>query len=206
MRLLNKPLPRLVEPPTPVADITRAVLSLVYWQAAKVPKARRRLLNKPLPRLVEPPTPVADIKRAVLLLVYWRAAAKVSEREDESAEEEEPAHLALRQMQLDKEKWQYWRSHPLNNLWKERCCTIRYCASGTEFATITRNECRKLKNRRNVYRHVRELLQLPRHISLALYFADCHTLREWQRHEVRCDDVPMGRYLEGAVLEAVVHP
>ena len=112
-RLRNKPLPRLVEQPTPVADIKRAVLSLVYWRtAAKVsdaslPKARKRLLNKPLPRLVEPRTPVADIKRAVLLLVYWRAAAKVSEREDESAEEEEPAHLALRQMQLDKEKWQH---------------------------------------------------------------------------------------------------
>ena len=77
--------------------------------------------------------------------------------------------------------------------------------SGTEFATITRNECRKLKNRRNVYRHVRELLQLPKHISLALCFADCHTLREWQRHEVRCDD-GYSSYLEGAVLEAVMHP
>ena len=206
MRLLNKPLPRLVEPPTPVADITRAVLSLVYWRtAAKVPKARKRLLNKPLPRLVEPPTPVADIKRAVLSLVYWRTAARVSEEEDESAEEEDHAHLAQMQLDSDKRKWQYWRSHPLSNLWKERCCTIRYKASGNEFAIITKHECRILGNRRNLYRHVRELLQLPKHFSLALYFADCHALREWQRHEVRCDDSPLGQYLEGAVLEALVH-
>ena len=34
-RLLNKPLPRLVEPPTLVADITRALLSLVYWRISR---------------------------------------------------------------------------------------------------------------------------------------------------------------------------
>ena len=191
MRLLNKPLPRLVEPPTLVADITRAVLSLVYWRtAAKVPKARKRLLNKPLPRLVlEPPMPCL-----------------VSEEEDESAEEEDHAHLARMQLDSDKRKWLYWRSHPLSNAWKERCCTIRYKASGNEFATITKHKWRELENRRNLYRHVRELLQLPKHFYLALYFADCHALRDWQRHEVRCDDRPMGQYLEGAVLEAVVHP
>ena len=190
MRLLNKPLPRLVEPPTLVADITRAVLSLVYWRtAAKVPKARKRLLNKPLPRLVlEPPMPCL-----------------VSEEEDESAEEEDHAHLARMQLDSDKRKWLYWRSHPLSNAWKERCCTIRYKASGNEFAIITKHECRILGNRRNLYRHVRELLQLPKHFSLALYFADSHALREWRRHEVRCDDSPLGQYLEGAVLEALVH-
>ena len=172
---------------------------------ASLPKARKRLLNKPLPRLVEPPTLVADIKRAVLSLVYWRTAARVSEEEDESAEEEDHAHLAQMQLDSDKRKWQYWRSHPLSNAWKERCCTIRYKASGNEFAIITKHECRILGNRRNLYRHVRELLQLPKHFSLALYFADSHALREWRRHEVRCDDSPLGQYLEGAVLEALVH-
>ena len=93
----------------------------------------------------------------------------------------------------------------MGNAWKERCCTIRYKASGNEFAIITKHECRILGNRRNLYRHVRELLQLPKHFSLALYFADSHALREWRRHEVRCDDAPMGHYLEGAVLEALVH-
>ena len=113
-----------------VADIKRrAVLS-----NAPVPKAHKRLFNKPLPRLIEPPTPAADIKR------------------------------------------------------------------------ITRKQLEKLKNRCNVYRHIRELLQLPKHMSLKLYFAECHTLRKWQRHEVWCDDSPLGGYLEGAVLEAVVHP
>ena len=204
-RLRNKPLPRLVEQPTPVADIKRAVLSLVYWRtAAKVsdaslPKARKRLLNKPLPRLVEPPTPVADIKQAVLSEVYWRTAEKVSQKEEEEEERRW-------RMQLYKEKWQYWRSDGLSNLWKEKCCTIRYGYSGTEFVTITRKQLEKLKNRCNVYRHIRELLQLPKHMSLKLYFAECHTLRKWQRHEVWCDDSPLGGYLEGAVLEAVVHP
>ena len=179
-----------------VADIKRrAVLS-----NAPVPKAHKRLFNKPLPRLIEPPTPAADIKRAVLSEVY-RTTEKVSEKEEEEEEEERRWR-----MQLYKEKWQYWRSDGLSNLWKEKCCTIRYGYSGTEFATITRKQLENLKNRCTVYRHIRELLQLPKHISLKLYFAECHTLRKWQRHEVWCDDSPLGGYLEGAVLEAVVHP
>ena len=35
-RLFNKPLPRLIEPPTPAADIKRAVLSEVYRTTEKV--------------------------------------------------------------------------------------------------------------------------------------------------------------------------
>ena len=91
-------------------------------------------------------------------------------------------------------------------LWKETCCTVRHGFSGKEFAIITRNQLKELKNCRNVYRHVRGLLLLGKHMSLVLYFAECHRFeRKWQRHEVRCDD-GYSSYLSGAVLEAVVHP
>ena len=179
---------------------------------APLPKARKRLLNKPLPRLVEPPTLVADITRALLSLVYWRISRDEDQekQDDSSAEEpseEEDDDQAHRQMRLYKEQWQHWRSNPVEDAWKERCCCIRHGFSGNELAVIPRKKLRELENCRNVYRHVRELLQLPKHIPLALYFAECHKFkRQWRRHEVRCDDGYMGSYLEGAVLEAVMHP
>ena len=193
---------------------------------APVPKARsKRLLNKPLPRLVEPPTPVADITRALLSLVYWRISRDEDQekQDDSSAEEpseEEDDYQAHRQMQWQhwrgwqhfhyKEQWQHWRSNPVEDAWKERCCCIRHGFSGNELAVIPRKKLRELENCRNVYRRVRELLQLRKHISLALYFAECpwrqFSTFQWRRHEVRCGDRYMGSYLEGAVLEAVTHP
>ena len=161
-----------------------------------LPKPRFRLFNKPLPRDAAPLTPVADLTRTLLELVYWR----VSEKHDEE-------WVHRRDMQLEKEKVQYWRSIPVEALWKETCCTIRLGFSGNEVAVITRKQLKELRNGRNVYRHVRELLQLAKHMSLVLYFAECRAFkRKWQRHEVRCDDGYMGSYLEGAVLEAVMHP
>ena len=176
---------------------------------ASLPKARKRVLNKPLPRLVKPPTPVADITHALLSLVYWHISrVKDHEKQDTSSAEEEDdgKWLHWRNLQLEKEKVQYWRSIPVEALWKETCCTIRHSFSGNEFAIITRKHLKELRNCRNVYRHVRELLQLAKHMSLVLYFSECRTFkRKWQRHEVRCDD-GYSSYLEGAVLEAVMHP
>ena len=157
--------------------------------SASLPHVRKRLLNRPLPRLVNPPTPVADVTRTLLSLVYSRISRVEDEEkwDSSSAEDEEYRRRSMqlqkekyrrRSMQLDKEKVRYWRSVPMEALWKEASCTIRHGFSGTEFAIITRIQLRELKNCRNVYRHVRELLQLPKHISLALYFVDCHTLRE----------------------------
>ena len=141
-----------------------------------LPKSRKRLFNKALPL-----TPVADITRTLLSLVYWRISRdKDQEKQHHSSAEEE-----------DDEEWVR--------------CTIRHGFSGNELAIITRKTLRELQNCRNVYRHVRELLQLAKHISLVLYFAECRTFeRKWQRHEVRCDD-KNSSYLSGAVLEAVVH-
>ena len=120
---------------------------------ASLPKARKRLLNKPLPRLVEPPTLVADITRALLSLVYWRISRdKDQEKQDHSSAEEE-----------DDEEWVR--------------CTIRHGFSGTELAIITRKKLRELENCRNVYRRVREILQLADHMSLEFYFAECRTFK-----------------------------
>ena len=92
-------------------------------------------------------------------------------------------------------------------LWKERCCTIRHSFSGNEIANITKRRLKELGHCRNVYFHVRELLMLAKNISLVLYFAECRTFgRQWERHEVRCSATCMAGYLEGAILEAVMHP
>ena len=189
--------------------------------SASLPKARKRLLNKPLPRLIEPPTPVAGITRAEEEVVEEEAAEKEAaevaiaegeiaedqEKQDNSSAEESSEEEDDWQMQLYKQKWQYWRSIPVEDAWKERSCCIRSGFSGTNLAVITREKLKELENCRNVYRHVREFLQLPKHISLALYFVGSHKFqRQWRRHEVRCDDRHIGSYLEGAVLEAVMHP
>ena len=170
-----------------------------------LPKSRKRLFNKALPL-----TPVADITRTLLSLVYWRISRdKDQEKQHHSSAEEEDDEewVRRRNMQFQKEKVQYWRSIPVEALWKETCCTIRRGFSGNELAIITRKKLRELENCRNVYRHIRELLQLAEHMSLVLYFAECHAFkRQWKRHEVRCSDGYMNSYLEGAVLEAVMHP
>ena len=166
----------------------------------------KRLVNKRLVRREEPPSTVVDIVRSVLSSVYWHAATEVWRKEEEEAENEEKKAEEILQNQLRQKRWAHWRSNPVNEIWKEKCATIRLI-SGNEF--FVRDETlRKLRTLRNFHRHVRECLHLPNHISLSLTFIGSRIFgREWKEHVVACGDDPNAfRYLQGSVLQAVMHP
>ena len=171
-----------------------------------MPRLTSRLTNRPLCsiRPVQSTSPVENITRVVLSSVYRRVT---SEKESELASPEESdessEEIRVRNMIA------HWRQHPLKDAWKESACTLRYACSGTEFAFIPSNKLKELGTTRQLHLYVRDLMQLEKHISLALHYVDCRTFGGLNRarHVVSCDDsARMHRYLRGTILEVMVHP
>ena len=160
-------------------------------EAMRLP--RKRLLNKSLPRRLAAPTSISELVRPALFLMYEHAAMILY-----------PAYRRPHVRHL-LEADAPWHASYQSHIKLQRCCTIRHAFSGNEFF-ITREILIELNSLRHLYRYVREHMQLPKNISLVLFFADCRTYRSWKRHEVRCTDCRIMGYVDGAILETVVHP
>ena len=90
----------------------------------------------------------------------------------------------------------------------EDYCTFRY--GGKDHFKIFSRQLLELRTTRRLYQHVRECLNLEKHMSLRLECVDCRPCRVFNRfntHEVWCDDSEgLPAYLEAAILEISVHP
>ena len=90
----------------------------------------------------------------------------------------------------------------------EDYCTFRY--EGKDHFDISSRKLLELRTTRRLYQHVRECLNLEKHMSLRLEYVDRRPSRDFNRfnkHEVWCDDSErLPAYLEAAVLEIEVHP
>ena len=90
----------------------------------------------------------------------------------------------------------------------EDYCTFRY--EGKDHFDISSRKLLELRTTRRLYQHVRECLNLEKHMSLRLEYVDCRPSRDvnsFYKHEVWCDDSErLPAYLEAAVLEIEVHP
>ena len=89
----------------------------------------------------------------------------------------------------------------------EDYCTFRY--EGKDHFDISSRKLLELRTTRRLYQHVRECLNLERHMSLLLEYVDyrpCRDFKSFNKHEVWCDDSErLPAYLEGAILEITVH-
>ena len=99
-----------------------------------------------------------------------------------------------------------YKKVPVLDAWKDNVCTIRWAMSGREFLIVNERKLEELKTLRNLYKYVRDWLQLEKHQSLCLTFCGCRCWgRQWNEHPVACDDSVCKRYLTGAILKSVVH-
>ena len=105
----------------------------------------------------------------------------------------------------------YWKCHPLENVWKETSCTLRYALSGYEHLVISRQKLKQLKTTRNLHQYVRESLRLQEFISLRLDYAEGRIslsrvgYSNTPKHTVQCNDSErLPAYLEGSILEILV--
>ena len=161
----------------------------------------KRLLNK---RLHREPAVKETCGKATVQLLLPLIYENVSDRElDLQIKSEE----SQRERDELKKQWLHWRSFPVDEAWKDNCCIIRGAFSGREFLVVNNKKLAELKTTRNIYKHVRECLQLQKHISLRLTYCDCRLWKtRWNEHIVACNDSDCMRYLTGAILQAVVHP
>ena len=154
---------------------------------------------------------MADIVQSLLASVYRHAATEIQRKElennehsdDESEQSDDESEF---QKTLNLRKWEHWKANPISEVWKESSATIRL-VSGNEIF-VKRGTLEELSTLRNFYRHIRECLHLPKHISLRLTFIGCRIFgREWREHVVACGDDQRGcHYLRGAIIQAVMHP
>ena len=101
-----------------------------------------------------------------------------------------------------------WKWHPLEDLWEENSCTIRYALSGNEHLVISRKKLKQLRTTRHLHQYVRESLKLEEYISLRLDYAEdrCRMgYSDTRKHMVQCNDSErLPAYLEGSILEILV--
>ena len=149
-----------------------------------MPRRGKKNVNKPLAY-------ASVIAKYILWLIYDSVATKEQEKEDEK-------------QRIDK-LVAHWKSNPLTSISRENDCTIRFALSGRE-CFVTQAELKAIGTRRAFHKHVRELLQLEKHVSLHMRYAGCRVFgRQWAEHCIPSNDSECAGYLRGAILQAVVY-
>ena len=185
-RLLNKPLHREAPVKQTCGKVTVCLLlSLIYENVS----------NKALDLQIQ-----SEAVRLLLSLIY----ENVSVREEDLQIEIEEAQKERDNL---KKQWLHWRSFPVDEAWKDDCCTITWSLSGREFLVLNKKKLAELKTLRKLYQHVRECAHLQNNISLRLTYCGSRLWKpQWKEHIVHCNDSDCTEYLRGATLQAIVHP
>ena len=145
--------------------------------------------------------------QSFLASVYRHAATEIQRKElenNEHSDDESEQSDDEREFQktLNLRKWEHWKANPISEVWKESSATIRL-VSGNEIF-VKRGTLEELSTLRNFYRHIRECLHLPKHISLRLTFIGCRIFgRDWEEHDVLSDDSGCVCYRHGAIIRTV---